>query len=556
MPTYRTPGVYVEEISTLPPSVAEVSTAIPAFLGYTQRGSGVARISTLLEFEKLFGGPNPSEFTVTTRPENDSDPSGPRVVKSITRKADGPEYLLHHAVSLYFKNGGGSCYIASVGHYGKTPTAGDFTAGLDAIAKEDEPTLIVLGDAVNLKADDYNAVCQAALAQCAKLGDRFAILDVKDGDVGAFRSGVGANNLMYGAAYHPYLQTTLTQAYDEGGVKIVAEGAGSGGTDGAWARSLGDNGVNVSFSGAAGADPTVAVVEGDSQASLSFAVNGRGLTITNTNGRTGAEIASGWDTWKAGNSTGGFELAQAGDGSGAVAGGGALAVTVAPTVAKDVTLADIKGGDNPETRLYSEIQTALAGQRVILPPSAAVAGVYAQVDGTRGVWKAPANVGVSSVVGPVVRITHDEQEGLNVDANAGKSINAIRAFSGKGTLIWGARTLAGNDNEWRYVPVRRLFITVEESIQKATSFAVFEPNDSTTWLKLKGMIESYLYSLWEQGALAGSSPDAAYFVNVGLGQTMTAQDVLEGRMIIKIGLAAVRPAEFIILQFTHKLQEA
>ena len=154
------------------------------------------------------------------------------------------------------------------------------------------------------------------------------------------------------------------------------------------------------------------------------------------------------------------------------------------------------------------------------------------------------------------KITHGEQEHLNVDPTAGKSINAIRYFTGKGTLVWGARTLAGNDNEWRYVPVRRLFNMIEESTQKATAFAVFEPNDATTWLKVKGMIDSYLYGLWERGALAGSSPESAYFVNVGLGQTMTPQDILEGRMVVEIGVAAVRPAEFIILRFTHKLQEA
>jgi phage tail sheath protein FI len=97
---------------------------------------------------------------------------------------------------------------------------------------------------------------------------------------------------------------------------------------------------------------------------------------------------------------------------------------------------------------------------------------------------------------------------------------------------------------------------IEESTQKATSFAVFEPNDATTWLKVKAMIESYLYGLWQQGALAGASPDDAYFVEVGLGKTMRSQDILEGRMIVKIGVAAVRPAEFIILSFTHKLQQA
>jgi phage tail sheath protein FI len=104
--------------------------------------------------------------------------------------------------------------------------------------------------------------------------------------------------------------------------------------------------------------------------------------------------------------------------------------------------------------------------------------------------------------------------------------------------------------------VRRLFNTIEESAQKSTAFAVFEANDATTWLKVKAMIEAYLFGLWQQGALAGPTPESAYFVNVGLGKTMTAQDILEGRMIVEIGIAAVRPAEFIILRFMHKLQEA
>ena len=160
------------------------------------------------------------------------------------------------------------------------------------------------------------------------------------------------------------------------------------------------------------------------------------------------------------------------------------------------------------------------------------------------------------MLGPTKKITNDQQNDLNVDATSGKSINAIRSFAGKGTLVWGARTLAGNDNEWRYIPVRRLFILVEESLKKSTAFAVFEPNTPTTWLKVRGLIDSYLYGLWQQGALAGGTQDQAYFINVGLGQTMTEQDILEGRMIVEIGLAAVRPAEFIILKFSHKLQES
>jgi len=206
--------------------------------------------------------------------------------------------------------------------------------------------------------------------------------------------------------------------------------------------------------------------------------------------------------------------------------------------------------------MYREILAELRKLFVDLAPSGAVAGIYARVDSDRGVWKAPANVGVRSIVGPTQKITHEDQEGLNVDATSGKSINAIREFTGKGTLVWGARTLAGNDNEWRYVPVRRLYNFIEESVKKASEFVVFEPNVATTWVRVKSMIENFLTKLWRDGALAGATTSDAFFVKVGLGETMTALDILEGRMNIEIGLAAVRPAEFIILKFSHKLQES
>ena len=192
----------------------------------------------------------------------------------------------------------------------------------------------------------------------------------------------------------------------------------------------------------------------------------------------------------------------------------------------------------------------------LIPPSGAVAGIYARVDNARGVWKAPANESINSVSGPAEQVTADEQSNLNVDAVAGKSINAIRSFTGKGTLVWGARTLMGNDNEWRYVSVRRFFNMVEESCKKSTEPFVFEPNDANTWVKVQGMIENFLTVLWRQGALQGAKPEHAFYVAVGLGKTMTALDILEGRMIVEIGMAVVRPAEFIILQFSHKMAES
>jgi phage tail sheath protein FI len=141
---------------------------------------------------------------------------------------------------------------------------------------------------------------------------------------------------------------------------------------------------------------------------------------------------------------------------------------------------------------------------------------------------------------------------MNVSVS-GKSVNAIRSFTGKGVLVWGARTLAGNDNEWKYISVRRFYNMVEESLKKATEPFVFEPNDKKTWTKVKTMAENYLTLKWRDGALQGAKPEEAFFVHVGLGETMTALDILEGRMIVEIGMAVVRPAEFIILRFSHKM---
>ncbi len=203
---------------------------------------------------------------------------------------------------------------------------------------------------------------------------------------------------------------------------------------------------------------------------------------------------------------------------------------------------------------YRNVIKGIGSTPTLCPPSGAIAGIYALVDSQRGVWKAPANVSLNGVIAPAASFTTSETDALNVDATGGKSINAIRAFVGKGTLVWGARTLAGNDNEWRYVSVRRFFNMVEESIKKSTYWAVFEPNDANTWVKVRGMIENYLTQKWREGALAGATTKDAFFVRCGLGVTMNAQDILEGRMNVEIGMAVVRPAEFIILKFSHKLQ--
>jgi phage tail sheath protein FI len=465
MPTYKSPGVFVEEVPVFPPSVAEVATAIPAFIGYTEKARKTVgddlhlvptTIYSLTEYELLFGGGKADTIGVTLT----DDGSGGF---NVAVNEPGPGFMFYQAVKMFYDNGGGQCYIVSVGKYDAqggislgdaNPGAAGLRSGLAKVELEDEPTLIVIPEAVRLSEADYGSLVQAVLLQCGKLGDRFGIFDIRAGNddldaggLGTNRDLFGNNNLKYGAAYYPFTRTAFNfpVAPDE-------------------------SNVNVTFPA-----------------------------------------------------------------------GGANAVA----------LGTLK---TTQTVIYNLVKSELGKHYMKMPPSGAVAGVYANTDRARGVWKAPANYSLADVIEPVIKLTNEKQDNLNVDATAGKSINAIRAFSGKGTLVWGARTLAGNDNEWRYVPVRRFFNMVEESVMRSTSWAVFEPNDANTWVKVRGMIENYLIDKWRDGALAGATPKDAFYVKCGLGTTMTSQDILEGRMNVVIGMAVVRPAEFIILKFSHKLQ--
>lgn len=553
MPTYTTPGVYVEEISTFPPSVAEVSTAIPAFLGQTEKGPLLAptRIDTLLAYEQTFGGPPDIVTGVAVATDGSVQP---------TVKGDAP--ILYYSLRLYFDNGGGPCYVVSVGNYSATPTTDDFRKGLDSLRREDEPTLIVMPDAIRLADDDFGLACAAALDHCGLMRDRFALLDVKPAataqetvpqNAERFRGKVASDYLSYGAAYAPFLVTGLSPAFREELVAVTGISSSSPAADNAPVVFEGTvGGLRLTYTGSATAQPKVAVLASQRKFEIALDPANPVLTIKldTATEKAGSLVKTEWAKI---TDPRGFTL-DIGDTENATpAAETILARRPTSTTSTPVTLRGLKGA---QTDVYNRIKTAIGRRRLTLPPSAAMAGIYARVDRDRGVWKAPANVAVASVVSLGRTYTDAEQGLLNVDPTSGKSINVIRSFTGRGPIVWGARTLAGNDNEWRYVPVRRLFIMIEESTQKATAFAVFEPNTATTWLKVKAMIESYLYGLWERGALAGAAPEAAYFVNVGLGTTMTAQDILEGRMIVEIGIAAVRPAEFIILRFSHKMQES
>ena len=497
--TYATPGIYVEEISTLPPSVAEIATAIPAFIGYTETHTGeqpiIKVIRSLRDYEESFGQAPSAPWKIIVR-EVEAEQFSYEVQDTSGQSVpifSKPKFLLWYAIDHYFRNGGGRCFVVSIGSTdpGSEFAKDKFLNGIEELEKADDPTLVVIPEATQL-GKDYGEIYQRALAHAFKMKDRFAIIDTKidatktsPSDITAesakgLRGVVGTERLDRGAAYYPDLITTLSHRIVTSKLEV---------------------------------------------------------TITKTDIASSSAAASG----TAGSSTAGSGAAASGTAGSSAAG--------SSTSSK---LDSLSTGTN--NIHYNKILKILTDQRVILPPSAAIAGAYASVDRERGIWKAPANISLQAVVAPVIQVTTEDQEGLNIDST-GKSINAIRSFPGSGTLVWGARTLDGNSNEWRFIPVRRLFISVEESVKKATAFAVFEPNDISTWLKVKGMIDSYLYTLWERGALQGTKAEQAYFVNVGLGKTMTTDDILAGKLIVEIGLAAVRPAEFIILRFSHKLAE-
>ncbi|SDL83075.1 phage tail sheath family protein [Kriegella aquimaris] len=651
MANYRTPGVYIEEISKFPPSVAQVETAIPAFVGYTEKAKEKEedlsetlhrvpkRITSMLEYEVHFGFPKKETALGIIITETDGEKS---IKVTEATMANKSPFLMYYGMQMYFANGGGPCYIVSVNSYedaiannSVSPVQfADLSEGLTTLEKEDEPTLLVFPDATSLAnhSDFYN-LYNNALAQCKKLQDRFTIIDTytDDEDI-EMNAPEGVRNVIssdleeikYGAVYFPYLDSILDYHYDENSLQITHntnqpsllsdtnvsltnisdERSGMGAlvanlttadtalqalsapealanastvtqtlqpiVDSLMAiADAANNVVNNANSAAKNANEDAAVSAGAASAATDLE-NGIGeasainTLINSLNGHLETiEAATGGTAVKTESAAAVAALTGVENTIQAIEGLIAPAVIDAITAASAVDpdagpldgymLGEIK---NTDSATYNNIKTAINNLPLRLPPSTTMAGIYARVDSARGVWKAPANVSVKYIVKPSKKITNDIQDRLNVDTTAGKSINAIRTFTGKGTLVWGARTLAGNDNEWRYVPVRRFFNMVEESVQQATEQFVFEPNDANTWTKVKAMITNFLNLQWKAGALAGPTPESAYYVKIGLGETMTAQDILEGKMIVEIGMAAVRPAEFIVLKFSHKMQEA
>jgi uncharacterized protein len=467
----------------------EAATAVPAFIGYTEKavdgGHSLLnqpwRISSMDEYIAHFGNRSVPRFGLELIPDPppaaaavDAKAARDQVTEfscngkqyKLTRKAAevGGRHLMVPAMQHFFANGGAACYIVSVGDHDDAIGKDPLIAGIQALEQEQEPTLVLVPDAVLLDQAGCAAVQRASLLHCgAVMKNRFAVLDVWGGDrppqdrlfarfdcIETFRGAIGADHLEFGAAYYPWLKTTWVAADD----------------------------------------PDFSVL---------------GLTTA------------------------------------------ALAALV-DRLHNDLSVTAMG-------ELNTRTLNAAREQMNLMPPSAAIAGLYTMVDKARGVWKAPANVSLNAVTAPAVEIAHEVQEDLNVHTS-GKSINAIRSFIDEGTLVWGARTLAGNSLDWRYVNVRRTMIMLEESCRQAAKALAFEPNVVDTWLNLKSMIANFLTGIWKRGGLAGAVPDDAFSVHVGLGDTMTPEDMLEGILRVTVLVAITRPAEFIEITFQQQMRKS
>lgn len=544
MGEYKTPGVYIKEKNAFGNSVVEAETAIPAFIGITEKAvNGTEsllgkpwKITSMTEFTTYFGGAPSPEFSIsiadktknqdtptddtsTNDNENESgnkkaDDVDNNVIYQIERtiKADDKDvtqllqikkpqnlYTLFYHMMMFFANGGSTCYVVSIGTYADNTTIDKIKVvdALSALEKESEVTMVVVPEAVN-SSEQCKDIQTQMLSHCNKMMNRFAILDVQPkgkkneqmtSQIQKFQEGIGSNFLSYGAVYYPWLKTSV----------------------------LADN------------DITENVLKWtDSVNSLEgFIDNEELLKYANdllTQMRTGKKIVDGNEK--------------------------DLTVEEKVQVPKDLHSALLVNWN-----VYRFIVKVVKEYLNCLPPSAAMAGIYAMVDNNRGVWKAPANVSINYVDGLTETINDEMQKDLNVPMN-GKAINVIRSFPGEGIKIWGARTLDGNSQDWRYINVRRTMLFLEESVKNAARAYVFEPNDAGTWINMKCMIENFLRSVWKRGGLAGATPEDAFEVHVGLGDTMTGEDILEGILRITVLVAISRPAEFIEITFQQQMQKS
>ena len=493
MPNYLSPGVYVEEVEAGSRPIEGVGTAVAAFVGLAARGP--ANTPTLVtnwnQFNSVFG-----DFVEGS--------------------------YLAHAVYGYFLNGGGAAYVVRVGADGVVPTA---SAQLPSAADGGKPAFRVVALEAGAAGNDVTV-------EVAPTGDEgtFNLVIKQRGKVIETYDGLSTGKGKQNVATAIKAQSKVI-AIEEAGA-LTAPAAGSVSLAGGGAPSparvtpkdyVGNSADRTGFAGLEAVDEVTMLSVPDL-----MAVYEQG--IIDMEGLQAVQLAM----------LAHCELM-----------GDRVAILDAPPGLNAQQIkewrVDKAGYDSKYGTLYwpwVKVFDPLSGLAKLVPPSGHVAGIWARNDDTRGVHKAPANEVVRGAISLELNLTRAEHDQLNPNG-----INCIRAFPGRGIRIWGARTIS-SDQAWRYLNVRRLFNYVEESIFEGTQWVVFEPNDIRLWGRVKRTINEFLLRVWRDGALFGATSDQAFFVKCdGDNNPPEVRDA--GQLIVDIGIAPVKPAEFVVFRIAQ-----
>lgn len=514
MPNYLSPGVYMEEVDRGTKPIEAVGTAVAAFIGYTERAEttkngeklslvGKAQLVTnWSQYQQYFGGFIKGAYT--------------------------PD-----AVYGYFANGGGICYIVSIKTLGTSADPSLTTPALAEIESNDtKPTKALKFTAKEGGPVGNNIAVETKAAppgDDGKASGEFSVFVKVDGKVVEKFDDVDTK-----AKSDKNVATIINEQSELINVEVVGK-----------ANIVPADG---NFQLAGGAVKTKAISLTDYQGSVSERVGLGGLEpIDDVTMIVAPDLMTAYQEG---------EL----DMKGVQAVQQAL-IDYCELIRYCFAILDAPPGLMPqevkEWRMqvnYDSTRAALYypwieigdmtggnGRTRLVPPSGHMAGVYARVDNTRGVHKAPANEIVRTVLGLEVNVTKGEHDLLNPIG-----VNVIRSFPGRGIRIWGARTLS-SDASWRYIPVRRLFNMIEESIERGTQWVVFEPNDPFLWGRVKRDVSAFLKVIWRTGALFGATPEQAFYVKCDA-ETNPPELRDLGQMVVEIGIAPVKPAEFVIFR--------
>lgn len=523
MPNYLSPGVYMEEVDRGSKPIEAVGTAVAAFIGYTERASTTVDGETV----SLLGKP-----TLIT--------NWSQYVQKFGGFIDGA--YTPDSVYGYFSNGGGICYVISLKALGEALDPGAGKQAAVEIAAEDgsKKLLTFKAKEAGPRGNEFVVEVSPAIPSSpaegegkdAKPGPQGFNISVKvGGDVVEHYEGL---NFERG---DKNVKTALEQS------RIIEVEVATGAKD--LVPAVG------SFQLAGGEVTTKAVTAIDYKGDVTARTGMGGLEpLDDVTMICAPDLMMGYQSGEL--DLKGVQAVQTNIISYCELARYCFAILDAPPGLTPQQMIEWRNTVNYDTTraalYYPWIEVADLtggnGRTRTIPPSGYVAGVYARTDNTRGVHKAPANEVIRGVLSLDVQVTKGEHDLLNP-----KGINVIRSFPGRGIRIWGARTLS-SDPSWRYINVRRLFNMIEESIERGTQWVVFEPNDPFLWGRVRRDVSAFLRNVWRTGALFGRTPEEAFYVKCD--EELNPPEVRDlGQLIVEIGIAPTKPAEFVIFRISQ-----